>query len=213
MIDVQLQARIKSVLEDPTIRSVARVYAVALHDAAGAGGVDAVLAEAQSFLTDVLDPNPKFERLLCGISTPLDGKLKLIESVVAPRATPLFTNTLRVLARNNRVNILRSVVDVLKREIEHRDGKRRVKVTTAAPLSDAALSDLRAKLAQSLSADPILETTVDPSLLGGMIVRIGDTVYDGSVRLRLKQLRATLRERCLNEIQRGRDRFRYPEGN
>ena len=42
---------------------------------------------------------------------------------------------------------------------------------------------------------------------------LGDTVYDGSMRSRLQQLRARLRERCLNEVQRGRDRFRHPEGN
>jgi len=42
---------------------------------------------------------------------------------------------------------------------------------------------------------------------------VGDTVYDGSLKTQVKQLRARLRERCLNEIQRGRDRFSHPEGN
>lgn len=213
MADSQLQTRIKSVLEDPTVRSVARVYAVALLDAVGNGDVAAVLAEAQSFVTDVLDPNPKFERLFTGAATPLEDKLRWVEKVVAPSATPLFTNLLRVLARHNRLDIVRSVIDTLGREIEARSGRKRVKVTSALPLSETALAEIRSKLSSSLAADPILETAVDPALLGGVVIRIGDTVYDGSMRNRLKQLRARLRERCLNEVQRGRDRFRHPEGN
>lgn len=213
MSDLQQQARIKSVLEDPTVRSVSRVYAVALLDATPSGDVNAVLAEAQSFVTDVLDTNPKFERLLTSPAIPLDEKLKWIDNVVAPRATPLFTNTLRVLAKHNRLEIIRSVVDTLGREIEDRSGRKRVKITSALPLSETSLGELRSSLSKALSAEPILETSVDPALLGGVVIRIGDTVYDGSMRNRLKQLRARLRERCLNEIQRGRDRFRNPEGN
>lgn len=213
MTDSRQQNRIKSMLQDPTVRSVARVYAVSLLDSAGNADVAAVLSEAQSFITDVLDPNPQFERLLCSPASMLEDKLKLIERVVEPQATPLFTNLLRVLAKHGRLEIVRSVVDTLGREIEDRSGRQRVQVTSAVPLSGAALSELRANLTRALSADPILETSIDPSLLGGIIVRVGDTVYDGSVRIRLKQLRARLRERCLNEVQRGRDRFRHPEGN
>lgn len=213
MADLQLQTRIKSLLEDPTVRSVARVYAVALLGAVGSGDTAAVLSEAQSFITDVLDPNPQFERLLSSPATSLDEKLNWIEKVVAPKGSPLFTNTLRVLAKHDRLDIVRSVVDTFGREIEDRSGRKRVKVTSAVPLSEAALSELRAYLTRTLSADPILETSVDPDLLGGIIVRVGDTVYDGSVRIRLKQMRAIVRERCLNEVQRGRDRFGYPEGN
>ncbi len=59
MADLRRQTRIKSVLEDPTVRSVARVYAVALLDAIPQGDAAAVLDEAQSFVTEVLDRNPE----------------------------------------------------------------------------------------------------------------------------------------------------------
>lgn len=213
MADLRLQTRIKSVLEDPTVRSVARVYAVALLDAIPQGDAAVVLEEAQSFVTEVLDRNPTFERLLCNPATLRDEKLRRIDRVVAPHASPVFTNLLRVLVKHDRLDIVRSVVDTLGREIEDRSGRKRVKVTSATPLSEAALAELRANLTRALSADPILETSIDPALLGGIVIRVGDTVYDGSLRIRLKQLRASLRERCLNEVQRGRDRFRNPEGN
>jgi F-type H+-transporting ATPase subunit delta len=57
--------------------------------------------------------------------------------------------------------------------------------------------------------EPILETRLDTSLLGGVIIRIGDTVYDSSLRTRMKQLHERLRERSLHEIQVGRDRFSH----
>ena len=213
MADVTNAARVTSVLEDPSVQSVARVYAVGLLDSVPASEAASVLDEARSFLVDVLDPQPQFERLLCTVTTQQDLKLQLIERVVAPRATPIFTNFLRVLIRHDRAVLLRTVVAVAEREWEIRSGKVRVRVTSATPLTDVSTTALVESLTRSLAAEPILETKVDPALLGGVVIRVGDTVYDGSVRNRLKQLRARLRERCLNEVQRGRDRFRHPEGN
>ncbi len=213
MADVSNAARVTSVLEDPSVQSVARVYAVALLDAVPAGEAAAIVEEAVSFVTEVLDPQPQFERLLCTVVTQQDLKLQLVERVVAPRATPVFANFLRVLIRHDRADLLRTVVAVAERELESRSGKVRVRVTSATPLTEASTAALVESLTRSLAAVPILETKVDPALLGGVVIRVGDTVYDGSVRIRLKQLRARLRERCLNEVQRGRDRFRHPEGN
>ena len=137
----------------------------------------------------------------------------MIDRVVTGRATPLFANFLKVLANHGRADLLRSIR--LQADIEHerRAGKRRVSVSSAAELSADSVAAIRSSLAISLGCDPILETRVDPSLIGGLVVRVGDTVYDGSLKTQVKQLRARLRERCLNEIQRGRDRFSHPEGN
>ncbi len=200
--------------EDPSVQSVARVYAVGLLDAAaGTGQVDAILEEFGSFVSDVLNSFPGYERLLCSGMTRQEDKLRLIDRVIGSQATPLLLNTLKVLARHDRMAIVRSVYAVAVRENERRLGRVRVQVTSAAPLSSVALDGLKQRLAQTLSADPIVESVVDPQLLGGLVIRIGDTVYDGSVRNRLRQLRGQLRERCLNEIQRGRDRFSHSAGN
>jgi F-type H+-transporting ATPase subunit delta len=200
--------------EDPRVQSVARVYAVGLLDAAARdGAVDGVLEELGSLVDDVLSPNPDFEQLLCTGLTTQEDKLRLIEKVLASRGSPLLVNLLNVLAKHERLDVLRAVRAVAVREQEQRQGRVRVKVTSAAALSDSAVESLRQQLSQALSADPILEPVVDPQLLGGLVIRIGDTVYDGSVRNRLRQLRGKLRQRCLNEVQRGRDRFSHPAGN
>jgi F-type H+-transporting ATPase subunit delta len=125
----------------------------------------------------------------------------------------LFADFLRVVGRHDRLELLPLIYDLTVREAERRRGQRRVQVTSAAELSSEAVEKIRSALATTLSTDPILETRVDASLLGGMKIRVGDTVYDGSLKTQMKQLRARLRERCLNEIQRGRDRFSYQDGN
>ena len=58
-----------------------------------------------------------------------------------------------------------------------------------------------------LRREPVLELTVDPTLLGGLVVRVGDNLFDGSVRTRIDTLRKQLIERSSHEIQSGRDRF------
>jgi F-type H+-transporting ATPase subunit delta len=200
-------------MEEPGAANVARVYADAFLNAAGPDGVPAALEEYRSFVKDVCGAVPDLERLLASPSLSADEHIGLIDRAIAPRATPLFANYLRVLARHRRLGLLRKILDVAEREAERRAGKRRVQVRSAAPLTGEATKELTAKLAAAIAAEPILEATVDPSLLGGLIVRIGDTVYDGSLRTRLRQLNGRLRERCLHEIQRGRDRFCHSEGN
>ena len=63
------------------------------------------------------------------------------------------------------------------------------------------------------AARPYWRAVIDPELIGGVVVRVGDTVYDGSVATNLKQLRQQMINRSVHEIQSRRDRFRYPGGN
>jgi len=199
--------------EVPGARSVAKVYSTAYIDSAGADGTAAAIEELGSFVNDVLGANPEFERLLRTQDLTNEGKLQLLEKVIIPRSTPLFANFIRVVAHHERLELLPLIYQLAVQEVERRMGQRRVQVTSAIELSQQALDSIRNSMASALSTQPILETRVDPSLLGGMKIRVGDTVYDGSLKTQVKQLRARLRERCLNEIQRGRDRFSHQDGN
>jgi F-type H+-transporting ATPase subunit delta len=199
-------------MEDPGARSIAKVYALAYLDLAGAGSA-AAIEELVSFITDVLQANPGFDRMLRTQELSNEAKLQLLERVVVPRSSPLFADFIRVVGRHDRLELLPLMRDLAVREAERRLGQRRVQVTSASELSSQTLESIRNAMASALSIQPILETRVDPELLGGMTIRVGDTVYDGSLKNQVKQLRARLRERCLNEIQRGRDRFSHQDGN
>lgn len=211
-MDVDQKTKTASAYEDPRAQSIAKVYAIAYLDAAGQDAAGAA-EELTSFVIDVLGTQSELDQLLRGTTLGQDEKLRLIDRIVAGRATPLFTNFLKVLARHDRLSLLPGIRRLVEVESERRSGRRRVSVTSAAPLGSDTLETIRASLRSSLAIEPILETRVDATLVGGLVVRVGDTVYDGSLKTQVKQLRARLRERCLNEIQRGRDRFSHPEGN
>ena len=200
-------------MEDPGARSVAKVYAQAYVESAGAEGVSAALEELGSFVTDVLKAQPEFDRMLRTQELSLEAKLQLLERVVVPRSSPLFANFIRVVAHHDRLDLLPLIHDLAVREAERRLNRRRVQVTSAAELSSETLDSIRNSMASALLTQPIMETRIDPSLLGGLTIRVGDTVYDGSLKTQVKQLRVRLRERCLNEIQRGRNRFSHQDGN
>ena len=210
----EVQTRVRSVMEDPSAMQIAKVYADAFLDAAKSTvGVEAALEEGQSFVDDVLAKNAEFERLLTAPMINKDDKLKLIERVVAGRGTEFFTNFLRVLARHDRLEILPGVLQAARIQHERQSGSKRVSVKSAKPLSDESRRAIEERLRAALKFEPILEAETDSSLIGGLVIRVDDTVYDSSLRTRLKQLRSRLRERSLHEIQSGRNRFSHPEGD
>ena len=207
----QIKTRIESVMEDPHQGAIARVYADAFLNAIPPADVDEALGEFRSFVEEVLNRQPDFARLIQSDTVSRDQKLDLINRVVAGRASDLFTNFLRVLARHDRLSLLTLILAQTAIEQEKRSGKKRVQVISAQPLSEATVEKIRERLAGVLSTQPVVESAVDPNMLGGLRIRVGDTVYDGSLRARLKQLVHHVRERSLHEIQSGRNRFSHSE--
>ncbi len=206
-----IKTRVESVMEDPHTGAVARVYADAFLNAIPAGQLDGALEEFRSFVEDVLDRHRDLSRLLLSGTVSRDQKLQLIDRIVKERASELFTNFLRVLARHDRIDLVRLILAQCEIEAEKRSGRKRVQVISAKPLSEGELGKIRERLAAELAIQPVLEPAVDPYILGGLRIRVGDTVYDGSLRARLTQLRHRVRERSLHEIQSGRNRFSHPE--
>ena len=108
---------------------------------------------------------------------------------------------------------LRGVVGENKIEDTMTKGRMEVQVATAAPLEEPQLEALKQQLGKLLGAEVVVKAEVDPSLIGGLVVRVGDTVYDGSVANQLAQLRQQMVDRSAHEIQSRRDRFRDPAGD
>ena len=204
----KIQTHISSVMEDPSALAVARVYSEAFLNAAGEDAAGA-LEEFASFIEDVLQKNPEFESILVSAFFNRDDKLALIDRVVGKFGSETFTNFLRVLARHDRLELLPLILQDSWILHEHRQGKQRVQVRSAVALSEEKIETIRQQLDDSLPFEPILIPSVDPSLMGGIVIQIGDTVYDSSLRNRMKQLRNRLQQRSLHEIQSGRDRFSH----
>ena len=94
---------------------------------------------------------------------------------------------------------------------------RDVSLTLRRPEQTSILNVLAGRIAENLKnvldGQPIVEEVVDPDLIGGVVVRVGDTVFDGSVATQLESVRQRMIERSAHEIQTRRDRFRYPAGD
>lgn len=194
------------VLEDPSATAVARVYSEAFLDAAG-GDAEGAIEEFTSFMDDVLAKNPEFEALITSPYFNKDDKRAMIDRIVGPFGSERFTSFLRVLARHERLDLLHTILYEIWLLHESRLGQRRVQVRTAIELSDEQLENIRRRLDGHFPFEPILVPGVDPSLLGGIVIQVGDTVYDGSLRSRMRQLARQLRQRSVQEIQAGRARF------
>jgi F-type H+-transporting ATPase subunit delta len=213
MAGSRFTTRPESVLEDPGARAVATLYAESFLSAAAANSTPDAPEELSSFLTDVLAKFPEFRDVLLSDFAGRDEKLKIIDRVIAPRCSEFFANFLRVLVRHGRMELLPVINEVVVRLQETAAGRQRVKLRSARTLTPKARGDIVAALKARFGFDPILEEFIDPQLLGGVVLQIGDTVFDSSLRSRLKALQGRLVEKTFNEIQSRRDRFSHPEGD
>jgi len=213
MTESSVKRRTESVLEDPGALAVATMYARSYMTSAAQHQITNPQEELNSLVDDVLAKYPQFEEVLFSDSVGRDEKLAIVDRVFAPKSSEFFANFLRVLVRHGRITMLPMIQNVLGRLQEEAAGKRRVKVLSARPLSEGSRSQICEQVQSKLGFEPLLQETVDAALIGGVILQVGDTVYDSSLRSRLKQLRGRLAEKAINEIQCGRDRFSHPEGD
>jgi len=209
----QQKTRSDQVLGDPGAKAVASLYARSYLTGAKQNGVDDAAGELAGFVDDVLGQSNDLSALLLTDSISRDDKLGVIDRTVAPKSSEFFTNFLKVLVRHGRMDLVAEIRQVVIEVQEELAGSQRVAVRSAKALSDQSRAAINARLKEKLGFDPILQESVDESLIGGLIIQVGDTVYDSSLRTRMKTLAGRLTERTLNEIQSGRDRFSHPEGD
>lgn len=199
---------------DVRSQQIARVYAEALLNAAGQSGEeDAVLEELGGLVIDVFRERPEFAQFLPSLAIGRDRKAAVIRETFAGKASDRFVNFLLVLNHHDRLELLRPIYFEGLTLREQRKGQMRVRVKSAVPLADAQRDRLTGQLRDVFGRDPILELVVDPDVLGGLEVRVGDWLYDASVRTQYIIIRNQLFENASHEIQSRRDHFGNWEGN
>ncbi|MEQ1829546.1 MAG: ATP synthase F1 subunit delta, partial [Pirellula sp.] len=120
---------------------------------------------------------------------PVEDKMGLLGRVFGKSMDPLLLTFLKVLCRRHRINSVRSIQQAVSELRDEVAGIIRVTATVSSPLNAATETALVGKLKQSFNKDVRLVTVVDPNILGGLIIRVGDTVFDASVDGRLQLLR------------------------
>jgi len=199
---------------DPQAEQIGQVYAQAfLSSAEQDGPVEDRLGELDSFIEDVLTASPDFETFLLSAIVGREHKERVIAEVLQGRASPMFLSFLQVLGHHERLDMLRTIRQRCRHFYEQQHGQVRVQLQTAAALSPPLEHRIRQRLEEVLGAEPIIESQVNAELLAGLVLRIGDRVYDGSLKTQLERLSEQIHERSLHEIQSRRNRLGHPEGD
>ncbi len=193
---------------DVGAQRVAHTYAEALlNNADKQNRARETLDEFDALISEVFAVKPDLEKFLSSMAVSREAKGQVLRSTLTGRVSDLLTNFLLVVNDHDRLDLLRSILAAYRGEHERRTSRKRVLVRSAAPLPDDQRERLLGELRASFQCEPVLEIQVDPDLLGGLEVRVGDILFDGSVRTRIDTLRKQLIERSSHEIQSGRDRF------
>jgi F-type H+-transporting ATPase subunit delta len=124
-----------------------------------------------------------------------DDQVRAIASVLdRAEIKGLVANFIKVVAGNRRLFVLPEIITEFRRLIAAHRGEASAEVTSAEPLSDKHVADIKAALKAALGKDVALEATVDPTLLGGLVVKVGSRMIDGSLRTKLNSLKLAMKE-------------------
>lgn len=165
------------------MKNIAAVrYAKALYDSAASDGtVDLIRQELGSFVS-VLDVNPKLKTVLFQNRVSLEEKKALIQDVFADRYCPRMIEFLTLLIERKRVDIVSDIYVAYCEIVQASENTITAHVKTARALTHEQEEDLREKLVSVTGSNVRLVTEIDTSLIGGMSVRLGDKLIDGSIR-------------------------------
>jgi len=193
---------------DVTVDQVARVYAKAFMGlAAKSSSADSLVEELKSVIAEVLDKFPQLEKTLASSLVSDEQKEQILDRIFGKFATTQVLNFLKVLSRHGRLDLLRHVVRNVEKLNVERSGRTNVEVRVAADLDDDLREEIVSRIRRAIDREPLLNIRIDPSLIAGIVVRVGDTVFDGSLKTRLEQARRDMIARAIEQIETQPARF------
>lgn len=176
--------------------SIARRYARALLDLSAESGRTDAVAEQLGALVRAVEGNPELGDVLVNPAFTREQRQRVVEALVAAvQADPVLANGLRLLVDRNRLVYLPDIARAFHDMADARAGRVRGRVTSAVALSQDALTRLSAALQGATQRQVVLEAKVDPAVLGGVAAQVGGTLYDGTLRTQLEQMRRVLKAR------------------
>ncbi len=179
-----------------TNRTAARRYARALFDVALSERADLSQIERElAGFIDLLRRYPALERALVSPAVPTPRKREaVVEITQRAKASPIAAKLLALLAERDRLVLLDELVNAYRDRVLEHQKVIKAEVTTATPLDAERAEFIQRTLAKATGRTVTLATAVDPSIIGGLVARIGSTVYDGSMARQLERMRQRLDE-------------------
>lgn len=170
---------------------VARVYAQALLGLSGSGARAVAVAEQLEAVLTMLRQDPLVRQFLESPALDIATKEKVLESLRGV-LDDVLVSFLCILVEKQRVEQLEAIGAAYRDLADVAAGRVRVHVATAVPLAEDQRQNLLASLKTKLRRDIVLETEVKPELIGGLVIEVGDRVYEGSVHGMLQRLRTQM---------------------
>jgi F-type H+-transporting ATPase subunit delta len=170
----------------------AQAYAEAVHAIAAAEGALEVVESELTSVAEALAADPASIGRLSDRQLPVEQRLRLLDGGVFATAHPATRAALAMLIAAERIGHLRDVATALSERSASDIGRTYAEVQVAQPLTEAQTVALKAALERATGAELTMRVTVDPTVVGGVRARVGDTVIDGSVSRRLSQLRTRI---------------------
>ncbi len=177
------------------VSGMAGRYATALFELAQeAGSTDAVAADLDRF-KGLIAESADLARLVKSPVFTAEEQLKAVTAVLqAVGIAGLSANFVKLVAQNRRLFALSSICDAFSALVAASRGQSVAQVTVAEPLNDTHYATLKQALAQQTGKDVSLDVTVDPSILGGLIVKLGSRMVDASLKTKLNSIRHAMKE-------------------
>lgn len=172
-----------------SLQTVARRYASALADVVIERKEEREVQQEIDQWSSMIEANPDLKEVFANPTIPYDEKRRVLEELITrTRVRPTTGSFLRVLLRNQRLSQLREVAERFSHVLDERGGVVSATVTTAKPIPEDLKNTLRDTLAAATGRRVRVNFDTDETIIGGLVARIGSTIYDSSVQNRLERL-------------------------
>ena len=172
-----------------SLQTVARRYATALADVAIERREERQVQSELDQWAEMMEANPRLKEVFANPTIVHDHKRKVLEDLLArTRVRDTTASFLRVLLKNQRLAQLRDIVERFRYVLDERAGVLAGSVTTARPIPEELKKTLHETLSAATGRTVRLSFSTDEKIIGGMVARIGSTVFDGSVESHLERL-------------------------
>ncbi len=180
---------------DTGAEQLGKTYARALIGAAqNAGVADKVVDQLGQLVDDYLSQSPELAAAFASPRIDEAEKVRVIERIFADEFDPILVKFLKVMAQRSRLGYVPAVRGAAETIHDEMMGRVVASVRTAVPLDDALRNQISDQLGSLMNKQVRLRESVDPDLIGGMIIRIGDRVFDSSVANQLNKMARRTRE-------------------
>jgi F-type H+-transporting ATPase subunit delta len=181
--------------ENPTVSGVAGRYATALFELAlETNAIDTVRADLAKF-QGLLDQSADLKRLVRSPVFTADVQEKALDAVLKSAGIGgTAANFMRLVVRKRRLFAISDIIRDFNLLAASHKGEVNAQVTVAEPLSTARLAEVKAALAEVTGKDVVVDIKVDPSIIGGLVVKLGSRMIDTSLRTKLHALKNAMKE-------------------